>query len=99
MLAPDDVARADRDADKPPDPSAPASAGLGRASRDAVTGGDAPSAGVVAPDARSLSPTPAWSASSWPADRAAARTALNSGSIPGPYRDLVREYFDISSDN
>ncbi len=34
-----------------------------------------------------------WSSDHWPADRAAALNAVQDGSVPDAYRDLVRDYF------
>jgi hypothetical protein len=49
--------------------------------------------------ATSGSAIPAWQSAGWPAARAAARTAIETGSVPANYRDLVRDYFSGDSRN
>ncbi|HEY8667434.1 MAG TPA: hypothetical protein VIL86_12255 [Tepidisphaeraceae bacterium] len=64
--------------------------GAGQAT-DSGTPGTSSSAAAGAPD-RPHRAAP-WSASAWPAARAAAGDALRQGAVPDAYRDLVRDYF------
>jgi hypothetical protein len=49
--------------------------------------------GTVAPGARRGPANVPWTASEWPRQAEAAQRAVTNGSLPAPFRDLIRDYF------
>lgn len=74
--------------------STPAGGTGAAASDDARAGGSGAGGTTTTAGGKHRHAAPVWQSDAWPADRQAARSALQNGHIPDAYRDLVRDYFE-----